>query len=787
MTDSPSHQSRPPQSISEPVSGRLIVRGSGDHSSVVSHRVLLIRAKKSSRLANLPGGLEAIVEQMTLSGNLAFGYRELIATGALPCSIALEDFEDTEEGVIQRGSWLISGRLGLVAGKLVFEAADSDYKSSLGKVFIGIRDISIRPKRIIIDRSHATLGSLSVTYEKDRPLTSNPLLRATFAYLDHVQAFDETRSDEGRIRYTVVTESWRCATCGAETLSSDRKCVKCGALQRLSPFTRATVRLRAQPGAHGIRRGDQVIARADGEDSPPLTVDRLDGRTARLAFRRDRPLPPQGELRPAVNTQLFEAQRAELTAIQDGNRPRLLALINTPADVIGPKLSSPQPSISGVPVPNELQAHAIQQIGGMSDGDVYLIQGPPGTGKTFAVAQAIAQLSRDADTRILFSSHSNDAVDSGQTKLRAIPGVRQARLADPSRVTDDVRDLVLGDRTIAGLNVVAGTTARLTVDSRLSGEEFDWLILDEANKVRFSEALPLMARAARWVLIGDPFQLGPISDDASASFKSDDEAASLVRDSSLYEWLWRRIPPSSRTMLLQQYRMAWGIGSVVSKLFYEDKLELSGPTDSIGLAWPLNRQILWVDTGLQAETRAASGSLANSFEVAISTDLCRLLARAAPLPRVAVISMYAEQVSRLERALVPIIPEVEVASVDSFEGREADVVILSLVRSNVGGRIGFLEDAKRVNVALSRAQRLLVVIGDATTVSSGSPDIFGKLLAHIGELQKSGVANIVGPGAVVTACQSDGVKSAIRTLSNPIGKAHAMRRKPGMPARGRGR
>ena len=84
-------------------------------------------------------------------------------------------------------------------------------------------------------------------------------------------------------------------------------------------------------------------------------------------------------------------------------------------------------------------------------------------------------------------------------------------------------DLLVGKADIEGFNLVAGTTSRLTTDSRLVGDEFDWLILDEANKVRVPEALPLMAHAKRWVLIGDPLQLGPVNDDASASFEAEDK------------------------------------------------------------------------------------------------------------------------------------------------------------------------------------------------------------------------------------------------------------------------
>jgi len=130
--------------------------------------------------------------------------------------------------------------------------------------------------------------------------------------------------------------------------------------------------------------------------------------------------------------------------------------------------------------------------------------------------------------------------------------------------------------------------------------------------------------------------------------------------------------------------------------------------------------------------------------------------------KLAVIAMYASQVSRLTSALKGIVPPDDIESVDAFEGRESDGVILSLVRSNDRAAIGFLNDPNRVNVAISRAKKILVIVGDSKTVIGGAPELFGPLFEHAKE---EGL--VAGVGAVVTACQRVGIRSQVQGLSRP--------------------
>jgi len=412
----------------------------------------------------------------------------------------------------------------------------------------------------------------------------------------------------------------------------------------------------------------------------------------------------------------------------------------------------------------------------MRPGQLYLIQGPPGTGKTTAIVESIRRiLARNPNASILMSSHSNDAVDTGQERLLGFSHVRQARIAEPGKVPRRLRPTLVESDDLEPYNLVAGTCNRLTIDSRLRFKVFDWLILDEANKVRANEALALMPLAKRWVMIGDLNQLPPVMEEAASTFTVQTPLDEVVRDDSFYGWIWDKVPAGSKIMLPRQYRMREPIGRVVSDLFYEGKLIHEAPHPRMPLPWPFDRELVWVDTGAQDEYRDAQRSVANEFEVALCKDITSIIRRRVRKAKLAVIAMYNSQVNRLQGALKGIVPPDDIESVDAFEGRESDGVILSLVRSNDRAAIGFLNDPNRVNVAISRAKKLLVIVGDSKTVIGGAPELFGPLFEHC---KDDGL--VAGVGAVVTACQRVGIRSQVQRLSRPHrGDRRARRRRRG--------
>jgi hypothetical protein len=251
-------------------------------------------------------------------------------------------------------------------------------------------------------------------------------------------------------------------------------------------------------------------------------------------------------------------------------------------------------------------------------------------------------------------------------------------------------------------------------------------------------------------------------EEAALSFEIKDPLDEVVRDDSFYGWMWEKVPPQSKIMLPRQYRMREPIGKVVSDLFYDGKLIHESPHPRMPLPWPFDRELVWVDTGAQEEYRDAQRSVANEFEVALCKDITTIVRKRVRKAKLAVIAMYNSQVNRLTSALKGIVPPDDIESVDAFEGRESDAVILSLVRSNERAAIGFLNDPNRVNVAISRAKKLLVIVGDSKTVIGGAPELFGPLFEHA---KADGL--VAGVGAVVTACQRVGVRSQVQRLSRP--------------------
>ena len=595
-----------------------------------------------------------------------------------------------------------------------------------------------------------------------------PILDSTMRFIEHLRDYREKLAEAAVRRYE-ATEQWmECPKCEAEVPTSNGiHCPECGEDMRGGEYVRAVLHLVDDAEGRIYRGIDSLTVRSPGfPEYRGMSLDRIQGSNLWVSFRRYDPLPDEGIVLPTASVEMFEAQRSVIRQLQIGS-PRTGAMAAELSDT-GWLGSPPRVPLDGkkahhLPDPNEEQAEAVARVMGMRPGQMYLIQGPPGTGKTTAIVESIRRiLGRNPNASILMSSHSNDAVDTGQERLLGFSHVRQARIAEPGKVPRRLRPTLVESDDLEPYNLVAGTCNRLAIDSRLRFKVFDWLILDEANKVRANEALALMPLAKRWVMIGDLKQLPPVMEEAASTFKIEQPLDELVRDDSFYGWIWDKVPTSSKIMLPRQYRMREPIGRVVSDLFYEGKLVHEAPHPRMPLPWPFDRELVWVDTGAQDEYRDAQRSVANEFEVALCKDITSIIRRRVRKAKLAVIAMYASQVNRLSSALKGIVPPEDIESVDAFEGRESDAVILSLVRSNDRAAIGFLNDPNRVNVAISRAKKLLVIVGDSKTVIGGAPELFGPLFEHCKE---EGL--VAGVGAVVTACQRVGIRSQVQRLSRP--------------------
>lgn len=278
---------------------------------------------------------------------------------------------------------------------------------------------------------------------------------------------------------------------------------------------------------------------------------------------------------------------------------------------------------------------------------------------------------------------------------------------------------------LAQAQVVAGTCIGLA--GALDDQQvFDLAIVDEVSKATPTEALVPMARSRSWVLVGDDRQLPPYVD----SQLVDDgllEGHGLRRD-DLEETLFSALaalPDDRRRVLSVQHRMLRPIGELVSYCFYGGHLRSSrsNRSDFASLAL-FPAPVTWYSTArLPGRREKKVGTTYwNESELRLIRRLLNdLQARAARCDehlKVAVVTGYGEQARRVRRDLRTHDPKwshltLDVHPVDSFQGQERHVIIYSVTRSNAENDLGFLRSERRINVALSRAQDALIIVGDA--------------------------------------------------------------------------
>jgi serine/threonine protein kinase len=294
--------------------------------------------------------------------------------------------------------------------------------------------------------------------------------------------------------------------------------------------------------------------------------------------------------------------------------------------------------------------------------------------------------------------------------------------------------------------VVAATCVGLAGIRGVEAIDFDLCIIDEASKATATELLIPMTRARRWVLVGDSRQLPPFLDaDLDRSLLAEHGLTEEEVRETLFADLAERLPTPNRVTLSRQYRMVPEIGDLISTCFYEGRLESETRPEQ---RWLCNaaggKPVVWLTTSRDRDRReSASGtSYVNPVEArAVRAILGRINLATAGRDQleVAVIAGYLAQVQEIELAIAASRSKwdaihVEVATVTSFQGREADVVIYSVVRSNPERRIGFLREPPLLNVALSRGRELLVIIGDHQFARSArGQNSFAPVLRYVDE------------------------------------------------------
>ena len=258
-------------------------------------------------------------------------------------------------------------------------------------------------------------------------------------------------------------------------------------------------------------------------------------------------------------------------------------------------------------------------------------------------------------------------------------------------------------------DVILATNSSAALES-IARVKFDVAIIDEASQATIPSVLIPIAKAHRFILAGDHKQLPPtiISDRAGDLEKT------------LFEELIRLYPFKSQ-LLNVQYRMNSLLMKFPNEEFYDNGLKSDSSVDDINIndileSTKREEALLFVDTSnvdREGETHLKdSKSIINNLEAKISSGIADdYMNLGVSEEDIGIISPYADQV-KIIQDMTP----VEVKTVDGFQGREKEIIIISTVRSNNNGNIGFLRDLRRLNVAITRAKRKLIIIGNKDTL-----------------------------------------------------------------------
>ncbi|MEF8906715.1 MAG: AAA domain-containing protein [Haloarculaceae archaeon] len=471
------------------------------------------------------------------------------------------------------------------------------------------------------------------------------------------------------------------------------------------------LRARGTGAVSKIREGDVVLA-SDGDPiggtAELARVERLGGPDGEVVVTADEPV----ELRRLdVYPSELGADRM-LTALHD-------ALLTQSAEQKDVLFGRREPAFSGPGETfidnNDAQDRAVRKAVGARD--VALVHGPPGTGKTYTLARMVRAMVERGE-RVLLSAFTNRAVDNAIEALEEQGFTDIVRVGTESGVREDMQSYRLqtaGDpeecaARLEGAGVVAATTA--SCGSRVMREQsFDAAVVDEAGQLTEPGTLAATTLADRFVLVGDHHQLPPV---VQAGDGSDDDSPWRLSE-SLFARLTEAHPEAS-VMLDRQYRMAQRIQAFASREFYEGKLRPATSevaAQHVGdlpgvrvreLPAHLQERVAFVDPDGRAE-----GNTNPAEAEAVSETVTAYRDAGVDPGDIGVIAPYRAQVAEVGKRVGD---EVAVDTVDRFQGSSKEVVVVSFVATGDLDSPIF-EDYRRVNVALTRAKKALVLVGDA--------------------------------------------------------------------------
>lgn len=426
---------------------------------------------------------------------------------------------------------------------------------------------------------------------------------------------------------------------------------------------------------------------------------------------------------------------------------------------------------------NPTQEQAVNEV--LRAKDVAIVHGPPGTGKTTTLVEAINEtLMRES--QVMVCAQSNMAVDWISEKL-VDRGINVLRIGNPTRVNDKMLgftyerrfeshpdypqlwairkairelrqhrkrgsdsfhqkmerlksratelELRINAQLFGEARVIACTLVG-SANKLLDGQRFNTLFIDEAAQALEAACWIPLRRVSRVILAGDHCQLPPTVK-SLAALKAGLGVTLMERVTATQ--------PSVVTLLKVQYRMNEAIMRFSSDWFYGGQVKSAPQVRHRGIL-DYDNPFLWIDTApLEEEDDSPvyheqfvgeSFGRVNKAEANLTISTLRDYLEKVGKQRfldeqvdVGVISPYRAQVQYL-RSLIKATPELKpfrraitVNTVDGFQGQERDIVLISLVRSNAAGDIGFLKDLRRMNVAITRARMKVIILGDVKTLT----------------------------------------------------------------------
>ncbi|MEH0862296.1 DEAD/DEAH box helicase [Halobacteriovorax sp. DPLXC-1] len=284
--------------------------------------------------------------------------------------------------------------------------------------------------------------------------------------------------------------------------------------------------------------------------------------------------------------------------------------------------------------------------------------------------------------------------------------------------TFNSRDDEIFENYIKSKANVVMTTCSQTASRNFEDDfpEFDTVILDEASKSLPTELFIPLLKGKRIILVGDHKQLGPyIEKEMIQEFHGVEKT---IVEKTMFEYLYQNVPEENKVMLNTQYRMPLEISALVGKAFYNDLL-VNGKHKC---RFDIDRILIIPNNSAEEKYKNSYVNHAEVFQIeqVVKQYISKLDGQDFTI---GIISMYRAQKEILSKSFESF-HNVEVGTVDSFQGKEKDIIILSTVRTN--GNPGHMKDIRRVNVALSRAKEGLVIVGDKNTLikSPGFEKVF---------------------------------------------------------------